>query len=56
VSWPAGAGGTFYIGIKYDTSSLVGANAPSPGTNVDYSFSTTGVLGSSDGLRLSKKK
>jgi uncharacterized protein len=55
VSWPAGAGGTFYIGIKYDTSSLVGANAPSP-TNVDYSFSTTGVLGSSDGLRLSRKK
>lgn len=56
VSWSAGAGGTFYIGLKYRASSLVGANPPNPGTNVDFGFSTTGVLGSSDGLRLSKKK
>jgi predicted extracellular nuclease len=56
VNWTAGAGGTFYIGLKYSTSSLVGGAKPDPGTNVDYTFATTGVPGSTEGVRLSKKK
>jgi hypothetical protein len=57
VSWPAGTGGTFFLGIKYDTTSLKGATKPGPGnlTYVDYQFVTSGVPGSTQGLRLSKK-
>jgi hypothetical protein len=56
VNWTAAAGGTFYIGLKYSTSSIVGGAKPDPGTNVDYTFATTGVAGSTEGVRLSKKK
>ena len=56
VTWPAGTGGVFYIGVKYSGGSLVNAPRPSPGTNVDFQFQTTGVLGSTEGLRLSSKK
>jgi hypothetical protein len=56
VTWSAGTGGTFYISVKYDTTSLVGATKPSPGTNVTYTFQTAGVPGSTEGLTLSKKK
>ena len=56
VNWTAAAGGTFYIGLKYSTSSIVGGAKPDPGTNVDYTFATTGVPGSTEGVRLSKKK
>jgi uncharacterized protein len=56
VNWTAAAGGTFYIGLKYSTSSIVGGAKPDPGTNVDYTFETTGIAGSTEGVRLSKKK
>ena len=44
--------GTYFIGIKYDAKSIVGASAPTPGTTVHYNFATTGVPGSSSGLDL----
>ena len=56
VNWTAATAGTFYIGLKYNTSSIVGGAKPNPGTNVDYEFATTGVPGSTEGVRLSKKK
>jgi hypothetical protein len=57
VTWSAGTGGTFYISVKYDTTSLVGANKPTgQNTYVDFQFQTNGVPGSTEGLRLSKKK
>ena len=56
VNWTAATAGTFYIGLKYNTSSIVGGAKPNPGTNVDYGFATTGVLGSTEGVRLSRKK
>ena len=46
--------GTFYIGLKYDSGSVVGQPQPSP-TTVHYTFSTTGVAGSTQGLDLKKK-
>ena len=46
--------GIYYIGIKFSTSSVTGKNAPTPST-VDYSYSTTGVAGSTNGLNLVKK-
>src|SRR5262249_16396795 len=48
------AGQTFYIGIKYDSTSVKGFTAPSPNTQVDYSFSTTGVPASTSGISLIK--
>lgn len=55
VTWNAAAGGTFYMSVKYDTTSLVGATRPAS-PPVQYQFQTTGVLGSTNGLTLSKKK
>jgi hypothetical protein len=46
--------GTFYIGIKYDTGSVVGEN--NPGGTVHYDFTTGGVPGSTAGLDLVPKK
>jgi len=46
--------GTYIIGIKYDSKSIVGLTAPSPGTTVHYDFATTGVPGSTQGLDLIK--
>ena len=46
--------GQFYIGIKYDASSVKGATAPSP-TTVHYTFAMTGVAGSEQSLDLVKK-
>jgi hypothetical protein len=46
--------GTFYIGIKYDPTALKGKAAPNPST-VTYTFATTGVAGSTQGLSLVKK-
>ena len=46
--------GTYYIGIKFSASSVTGKTAPTPGT-VGYSYSTTGVPGSTDGLNVVKK-
>jgi len=55
VTWNAGTGGTFYISVKYDTTSLVGATKPSS-PPVQYQFQTNGVPGSTSGLTLSKKR
>jgi hypothetical protein len=51
VTFSAPTTGTYYIGIKYDTSSVVGQPAPSP-TTVHYNFMTTGVPGSTSGIDL----
>ena len=55
VTWNAGTGGTFYISVTYNTTSLVGATKPSS-PPVQYQFQTTGVPGSTSGLTLSKKR
>jgi hypothetical protein len=52
VQWNAPTAGTYIISIKYNSQSLVGKPAPSPGTTVHYDFMTTGVAGSTSGLDL----
>jgi hypothetical protein len=54
VQFNAPTAGTYIIGIKYDSKSIVGDPAPSPGTTVHYNFATTGVPGSTQGLDLIK--
>jgi hypothetical protein len=54
VSFNAPVAGTYIISIKYDSKSIVGDPAPSPGTTVHYNFTTTGVAGSTQGLDLIK--
>jgi hypothetical protein len=54
VTFTAPTAGTYFISIKYDPHSVVGAPAPSP-TTVHYNFTTTGVLGSTSGLDLIKQ-
>jgi hypothetical protein len=54
VQWNAPTAGTYIIGIKYDSKSIVGDPAPGPGTTVHYNFATTGVPGSTSGLDLIK--
>lgn len=54
VSFNAPVAGTYIISIKYDSKSIVGLPAPSPGTTVHYDFDTTGVPGSTSGLDLIK--
>jgi hypothetical protein len=54
VMFNAPTAGTYIIGIKYASKSIVGDPAPSPGTTVHYDFSTTGVPGSTQGLDLIK--
>jgi hypothetical protein len=54
VNFNAPTAGTYIIGIKYDSKSIVGDPAPSPGTTVHYDFATTGVPGSTSGLDLIK--
>ena len=54
VSFNAPVAGTYIISIKYDSKSIVGLPAPSPGTTVHYNFATTGVPGSTSGLDLIK--
>src|SRR4029077_14110513 len=55
VQWNAPTAGTYIISIKYDSKSIVGDPAPSPGTTVHYDFATTGVPGSTSGLDLVKQ-
>jgi hypothetical protein len=43
--------GTYFIGIKYRTSNVLGEPAPSPSTVV-YTFNTTGVSGSTSQVTL----
>jgi len=54
VQFNAPTAGTYIISIKYDTHSIAGDPAPSPGTTVHYDFATTGVPGSTSGLDLIK--
>jgi hypothetical protein len=54
VNFNAPTAGTYIIGIKYDSKSIAGCTAPSPGTTVHYNFATTGVPGSTQGLDLVK--
>jgi hypothetical protein len=49
--WNAPTAGTYYIALKYNTSSVVGQPAPSP-TTVHYNFMTTGVPGSTSVIDL----
>jgi hypothetical protein len=53
VSFNAPVAGTYIIGLKYDSKSIVGLPAPNPPT-VHYNFTTTGVPGSTQGLDLIK--
>jgi len=53
VTFNAPTAGTYIIGIKYDSKSVVGATAPNP-TTVHYDYATTGVPGSTSGLNLVK--
>jgi hypothetical protein len=55
VQFNAPTAGTYIIGIKYDSKSIAGCNAPSPTTTVHYNFATTGVPGSTQGLDLIKQ-
>jgi len=41
-----GSGATYYIALKYSTSSVIGETAPSPKPKVEYTFATVGVAGS----------
>jgi hypothetical protein len=50
--WTAPTAGTYYISIKYDSKSVQGDTAPSPGTTAHFNFTTTGVPGSTSGLDL----
>ena len=54
VNFNAPTAGTYIIGVKYDSKSIAGVPAPSPGTTVHYDFATTGVAGSTQGLDLIK--
>jgi hypothetical protein len=54
VQFNAPTAGTYIIGVKYDSKSIVGLTAPSPTTTVHYDFATTGVPGSTSGLDLIK--
>jgi len=54
VTFNAPTAGTYFISVKYDTGSVKGKTAPSPGTTVHYNFMTTGVPGSTSGLDLVK--
>jgi hypothetical protein len=51
VTFNAPTAGIYYIGIKFSTSSVKDKTAPAP-TTVGYSYSTTGVPGSTNGLNL----
>jgi hypothetical protein len=54
VTFNATTAGIYYIGVKFQTSSVGGKTAPTP-TTVGYSYSTTGVAGSTKGLNLVKQ-
>jgi hypothetical protein len=54
VTFTAPTAGTYIIGVKYDSKSVVGFAAPSPTTTVHYDFTTAGVSGSTSGVDLVK--
>jgi hypothetical protein len=53
VSFNAPTAGTYIIGVKYDSKSIVGATAPTPPT-IHYKFETPSVPGSISGLDVIK--
>jgi hypothetical protein len=55
ITFNASSAGTYIIGIKYDTQSVKGFSAPSPGTTVHYTFTLAGFPSSTEGLNLVKK-
>jgi len=54
VTFNAATAGTYYIAIKFSTTSVTGKTAPTPST-VGYTYSTTGVPGSTSSLNLVKR-
>jgi hypothetical protein len=52
VQWNAASAGTYFIGLRLSTSGLRNRTAPNPPT-VHYSYSTSGVTGSTSGIDLS---
>jgi hypothetical protein len=54
VTFNAATAGTYYIGVKFQTTSVTGKTAPTPST-VGYTYSTTGVPGSTSSLNLVKR-
>ena len=54
VSFNAPVAGTYIISLKYNSKSIAGALAPSPGTTVHYDFQISGDPGSVQGLDLIK--
>jgi hypothetical protein len=54
VTWSAPSADTYYISVKFDSTSVTGKTAPNP-TTVHDDFSTTGVAGSTSGIDLIKK-
>jgi len=55
ITFSAPTAGIYYIGIKFQASSIDGKTTPAP-TTVGYSYSTTGVAGSAQGLNLVKQQ
>jgi hypothetical protein len=55
VTFTAPTAGTYFIGIKYDSTSVKGFTAPSPTTTVHYTFTTGGLPSSVQGLDLIKQ-
>jgi hypothetical protein len=53
VNFNAASAGTYVIKLKFATTAVRNQPVPSP-TTVGYSFSTTGVAGSTSGLNLSQ--
>ncbi len=54
VKFNASTAGSYDIAIKFTATSVTGKTAPTPST-AGYSYSTTGVPGSTSGLNLKKK-
>ena len=54
VTFTAPSAGIYYIGIKFDPNTVTGKTAPTPST-VGYTYSTTGVPGSTSSLNLVPK-
>lgn len=54
VNFNAATAGTYYIAIKFSPSSVTGKTAPTPST-VGYTYSTTGVPGSTSSLNFVKR-
>ena len=54
VTFNSGSGGTVYLGIKFDSTSVKGFSVPSP-TTVHYTFEIVGEVKSTEGLDLKKK-